>query len=245
MIRRGSMHSAEPPAQFAEHRPPRNLDELDETGEFNWDMHKKNGPAMDLWEWRFLEGVRRSWAYFSSTYVLMDEESLARMQFFAIVCSKYITCSAEDPSPRRKRVSEKGIFTTGCKRWEDSRKADSLELQVQVRMQVGTTTNSNSGWWPYHQWSSSSYLVHLWLSGLSSMRKTDLSQKGSRGISMFYRRYARRWSLGAPEKKDKSPWYPISSISRCSGCQKSTSVSSTRASVRKWRLTEVDRQPRW
>ena len=101
--------------EFAETEFTKELqDELDETGEFNWDMHKK------MARYGFM-GVKIPEEYGgagadSLTYVLMDEE-FARQDAVLAIYGKYIKFARRrTSSARRKRVSEKGIFTTGCKR---------------------------------------------------------------------------------------------------------------------------------
>ena len=84
--------------EFAETEFTKELqEELDETGEFNWDMHKKM-------------------ARYGFMGVKLPEEYGGAGADSCNICKYIKFARRRTSSARRKRVSEKGIFTTGCKR---------------------------------------------------------------------------------------------------------------------------------
>ena len=176
--------------EFAETEFTKELqDELDETGEFNWDMHKK------MARYGFM-GVKIPEEYGgagadSLTYVLMDEE-FARQDAVLAIYANTSNSLGGGPLLLAGSESQKKEYlpqvASGEKILVDG---DDFIINGRKCFISGA---------PMADW----IIIYA---------KTDLSQKGSRGISMFIvDMHADGVSLGAPEKKMGINGYPTSDV---------------------------------
>ena len=155
--------------EFAETEFTKELqDELDETGEFNWDMHKK------MARYGFM-GVKIPEEYGgagadSLTYVLMDEE-FARQDAVLAIYANTSNSLGGGPLLLAGSESQKKEYLPRVQAVRKFSCPDSLNL-AQVQMQVELLQQQFRMVMTLSSMVvSASYLVHLWLTGLSSMQR--------------------------------------------------------------------------
>ena len=197
--------------EFAETEFTKELqDELDETGEFNWDMHKK------MSRYGFM-GVKIPEEYGgagadSLTYVLMDEE-FARQDAVLAIYANTSNSLGGGPLLLAGSESQKKEYLPQVASGEKILVFGLTEPGAGSDAGGTTTTAIPDG---------DDFIINgrkCFISGapmadwIIIYAKTDLSQKGSRGISMFIvDMHADGVSLGAPEKKMGINGYPTSDV---------------------------------
>ena len=197
--------------EFAETEFTKELqDELDETGEFNWDMHKK------MARYGFM-GVKIPEEYGgagadSLTYVLMDEE-FARQDAVLAIYANTSNSLGGGPLLLAGSESQKKEYLPQVASGEKILVFGLTEPGAGSDAGGTTTTAIPDG---------DDFIINgrkCFISGapmadwIIIYAKTDLSQKGSRGISMFIvDMHADCVSLGAPEKKMGINGYPTSDV---------------------------------
>ena len=197
--------------EFAETEFTKELqDELDETGEFNWDMHKK------MSRYGFM-GVKIPEEYGgagsdSLTYVLMDEE-FARQDAVLAIYANTSNSLGGGPLLLAGSESQKKEYLPQVASGEKILVFGLTEPGAGSDAGGTTTTAIPDG---------EDFIINgrkCFISGapmadwIIIYAKTDLSQKGSRGISMFIvDMHAEGVPLGAPEKKMGINGYPTSDV---------------------------------
>jgi alkylation response protein AidB-like acyl-CoA dehydrogenase len=197
--------------QFAETEFTKELqDELDQTGEFNWDIHNK------MAKYGFM-GVKIPEEYGgaggdSLSYVLMDEE-LARVDAVLAIYANTSNSLGGGPLLLAGNEEQKKKYLPPVARGEKILVFGLTEPGAGSDAGGTTTTAIPDG---------EDFIINgrkCFISGapmadwIIIFAKTDLTKKGSRGISMFIvDMHSEGVSLGAPEKKMGINGYPTSDV---------------------------------